>query len=286
MASDNPKIRYSLNPESKYLPKICDQSNGIDVPLQEEIILQPNEIKKVKLGIRFLIPIKYCGLLMNKSSALIKYRIKVTLGLIDYGFNGELQTVLENSSNSITHVKAGTALCQLLVLPAETPMLDNKWKEPENTRGSFGSTGQSFLKKEINPKIKNYLRKNKNKIKFAIQEMENKDHTTTQLNLIKMAEDSQISATSFAITMGSQSHTLKCFTISNPNLRKGLDKKVYLPMYINNNRVIACSDSGSDLTLMQESLFHKLIGRKRLQESQVREVKSYSDTVIQVRGEV
>jgi dUTPase len=286
LASDNPKIRYSLNPESKYLPKICDQSNGIDVPLQEEITLQPNEIRKVKLGIRFLIPIKYCGLLMNKSSALIKYKIKVTLGLIDYGFNGELQTVLENSSNSITHVKAGTALCQLLVLPAETPMLDNKWKEPENTRGSFGSTGQSFLKKEINPKIKNYLRKNKNKTKFTIQEMENKNHSTTQLNLIKMAEDSQISATSFSITMGSQSHTLKCFTISNPNLRKGLDKKVYLPMYINNNRVIACSDSGSDLTLMQESLFHKLIGRKRLQESQVREVKSYSDTVIQVRGEV
>jgi len=140
------------------------------------------------------------------------------------------------------------------VLPAETPILNDKWKEPNTTCGSFGSTGQSFLKMKITPKIKKYLRKTKNKPNFTIQEMENKNHSTTQLNLIKMAEDSQISATSFSITLGSQSQTLKCFTVSNPNLRVGLDKKVYLPMYINNKRVVACSDSGSDLTLMQVSI--------------------------------
>ena len=100
-----------------------------------------------------------------------------------------------------------------------------------------------------------------------------------------MAEDSQISATSYAITAESQPMVLNCYTVNNPNLRLGLDKKIYIPLYVNNMRVIACVDSGSDLTLMQHTLYSKLAGNQKLRKSQVGVIKSYSDNVIKVKGE-
>ena len=98
-----------------------------------------------------------------------------------------------------------------------------------------------------------------------------------------MAEDSQISATSYSITAESQPMVLNCYTVNNPNLRLGLDKKIYIPLYVNNMRVIACVDSGSDLTLMQHTLYSKLAGNQKLHTSQVGVIKSYSDNVIKVK---
>ena len=100
-----------------------------------------------------------------------------------------------------------------------------------------------------------------------------------------MAEDSQISATSYSITAESQPMVLNCYTVNNPNLRLGLDKKIYIPLYVNNMRVIACVDSGSDLTLMQHTLYSKLAGNQKLRKSQVGVIKSYSDNIIKVKGE-
>ena len=100
-----------------------------------------------------------------------------------------------------------------------------------------------------------------------------------------MAEDSQISATSYSITAESQPMVLNCYTVNNPNLRLGLDKKIYIPLYVNNMRVIACVDSGSDLTLMQHTLYSKLAGNQKLRKSQVGVINSYSDNVIKVKGE-
>ena len=140
--SDIPPIKYTLTESATYQPKICALSNGIDLPLQADVTIEPLQTKKVNLGVRFIIPEKHCGLLMNKSSALTKFGIKVTLGLIDYGFNGEIETVLENTKSQSITLQKGTAVCQLLILPAEVPTLQKDWIEPATKRGSFGSTGQ------------------------------------------------------------------------------------------------------------------------------------------------
>ena len=87
--------------------------------MQADATTETIQTKKVNLGVKFIIPEKHCGLLMNKSSALTKFGIKVTLGLIDYGFNGEIETVLENTKSQSTTLQKGTAVCQLLILPAE-----------------------------------------------------------------------------------------------------------------------------------------------------------------------
>ena len=124
--------------------------------MQADVTIEPLQTKKVNLGVRFIIPEKHCGLLMNKSSALTKFGIKVTLGLIDYGFNGEIETVLENTKSQSTTLQKGTAVCQLLISPAEVPFLQKDWIEPATQRGSFGSTGQDFLEKGRKPKLKKF----------------------------------------------------------------------------------------------------------------------------------
>ena len=93
--SDIPPIKYTVTESAKYQPKICALSNGIDLPLQADATTETIQAKKVNLGVKFIIPEKHCGLLMNKSSALTKFGLKVTLGLINYGFNVEIEMVLE-----------------------------------------------------------------------------------------------------------------------------------------------------------------------------------------------
>ena len=153
---DIPPIKYTLTESATYQPKICALSNGIDLPLQADVTIEPLQTKKVNLGVRFIIPEKHCGLLMNKSSALTKFGIKVTLGLINYGFNGEIETVLENTESQSTTLQKGTAVCQLLILPADVPALQKDWIEPATQKGSFGSTGQDFLEKGRKPKLKKF----------------------------------------------------------------------------------------------------------------------------------
>ena len=69
--SDVPVILYCLLPNAKYLPKVCPDSNGIDVPFQRTIELKAKEIKKVPLGLKINLPEGLCSLLMGKSSAVI-----------------------------------------------------------------------------------------------------------------------------------------------------------------------------------------------------------------------
>jgi dUTPase len=76
-------LRYKILSDSSYLPQISPDSNGIDLPFQKEVSMNPNETQKIGLGVRFLIPEGHCALLMNKSSALPKYKVKIILGLID-----------------------------------------------------------------------------------------------------------------------------------------------------------------------------------------------------------
>ena len=70
-----------------FKPKICSLSNGWDLPLQNEISLEPMEYKKIDLGVKIILPKGYCALLINKH---------VFLGLIDIGFHDYMQTVIQN----------------------------------------------------------------------------------------------------------------------------------------------------------------------------------------------
>ena len=60
------------------------------------------------------------------------------------GYTSELQAVIENLSTCSTKLLEGTAVCQLLPLPAKVPILSDTWLDPKASQGGFGSTGQKF----------------------------------------------------------------------------------------------------------------------------------------------
>ena len=92
------------------------QSNGLDIPLQEDEIFAPYELKKVDLKIRFQFPKHHCALLINKSSARLKYEVNVQLGLIDIGYHNYIATVIQNMTEREIILKKGTAVAQLLLI--------------------------------------------------------------------------------------------------------------------------------------------------------------------------
>ena len=104
------------------------------------------ELKKVNLKIKFQFPKKYCALLLNKSSARIKYNISVQLGLIDVGYTNYVETVIQNMSPHPTQIPTGTAVAQLLLIKSKVPSFTNSWPHTDKNGGGFGSTGQTFEK--------------------------------------------------------------------------------------------------------------------------------------------
>jgi dUTPase len=142
--STQPLVHYKLHSSATILPKICEASNGLDIPLQDIEHFQPHELKKVNLKIKFQIPKNHCALLLNKSSARTKYNVNIQLGLIDIGYHDYVIAVIQNMTNKHLTLMPGIAVAQLLILPAKIPKFENDWPLTNSDRGSFGSTGQNF----------------------------------------------------------------------------------------------------------------------------------------------
>ncbi len=144
--SDNPVVHYKMHENSEIIPKICEESNGLDLPLQQYEYFQPYEMRKINLGIKFQLPENHCALLMNKSSARTKYNVNVQLGLIDIGYHDFVIAVIQNMTDEPIMLDKGTAVAQLLLLPSKIPTFAHHWPISNSTRGGFGSTGQNFEK--------------------------------------------------------------------------------------------------------------------------------------------
>jgi hypothetical protein len=77
------------------------------------------------------------------------------------------------------------------------------------------------------------------------------------------------------------------YAYENRAYSEGVNKKTYFTVFIKNFRIIACADSGSDLTLMQINLFKNIFPdyKKILEENPNITIKSYSDNQIKVYGQ-
>ena len=84
-----------------------------------------------------------------------------------------------------------------------------------------------------------------------------------------------ISATAYQVTKGFKG-------TEPPDL--STDKKVFIRTYLNKYRVVGCVDSGSDLSIMHESLFSKIFSSHLLQQSNIPVITTFSDTTIPVLG--
>jgi len=84
---------------------------------------------------------------------------------------------------------------------------------------------------------------------------------TLSEKLMEMAGLKHISATAHLHTVLT-AHTERDFSPQVLSAEQDHDRKQYIPLFINNFRIIALVDSGCDLTLIQKDLLYKILPSK------------------------
>lgn len=147
-----------LSKTAKLPNKVRIDDVGFDLFADEDIMIYPNQVVKVKTNIALQIPSGYAGFIMDKSGIGSK-GVKVFGGVIDSSYRGEIIVCLgflveersdegpivrnEYGFPSMYEVKKGEKIAQIVFL--ETPYFSIEETEElsQSDRGErgFGSTG-------------------------------------------------------------------------------------------------------------------------------------------------
>ena len=102
---------------------------------------------------------------------------------------------------------------------------------------------------------------------------------------MKMAGYGKISATSFMIRRGI---VLASNAREKPKSEaKESSKKIYIPTYLNNFRMVGCVDSGSDITILQYDHYRRIYAKNRtLKNSDVSHITTFCDSTVPVLGRI
>lgn len=98
-----------------------------------------------------------------------------------------------------------------------------------------------------------------------------------------MATGSQeISATAYMVDCQPRN----CIAINNEIASWGSERKTYFPLFISDKRVIACTDQGSDLNLIQKTLFEKLFPLRlyEIKNKDMGIIKTFSNHPVKILG--
>lgn len=125
---------------------------AFDLLMPEEVVLIPNEVTKVDLGIAIDLSAGQAALLLPRSSnGKPQYRVSLsnTVGLIDSDFKGSIQAMFVTASDEPVTLYAGTRFAQLMIVPVLRPQLELIAKQDfydsvETNRccAGFGTTGK------------------------------------------------------------------------------------------------------------------------------------------------
>ena len=102
--SDHPRVYYKLARESKIQPTESIFSNGLNLPIQEDLILQPYQSKLVTLGIQIFIPKQHTALIKENSAASNQFNISITSDLLKVGFVDNIKALIQNMKIGRAHV--------------------------------------------------------------------------------------------------------------------------------------------------------------------------------------
>lgn len=118
---------------------------GLDLAACDRHELPPGERALVPTGLAVAIPPGHAGLVVPRSGLAIRHGITIvnTPGLVDSGYRGELQVILQNTDAKETFVvEPGMRVAQLVVLPVAEVELVEQEELPDSERGvrGFGSS--------------------------------------------------------------------------------------------------------------------------------------------------
>jgi len=123
-------------------------SSGYDLAANEDVTLQPGEMKMIRTGIFLVLPYQYEAQIRPRSGLTLKESLITHFGTIDSDYRGEIGIIMQNASSSVKHIKTGMRVAQMVF--AEVPftqfytmtqeMFDAE-KDTDRGEGGFGSTG-------------------------------------------------------------------------------------------------------------------------------------------------
>jgi dUTPase len=108
----------------KFRPEHDDVTHGINLKIQENEILEPNEFKKVDLGIKIFSnrcrPVHLTPIL----TTCLKYSVQILTGLVDIGFSSYLQIGIFNCTNETIRIPKCTEMCEIHCLEHPIKVID------------------------------------------------------------------------------------------------------------------------------------------------------------------
>lgn len=136
----------ALSPQSIIPFTATPESNGYDLFTIEEVTIEPEHWKVVKLGFAVEVPVNHAMLVLPKSGLSSKHGISVlnSPGLVDSDYRGEISAIVINHNDAPYTFKAREKIAQVIFV--ETKKVEfwpvDKLSETERGEGGFGSTGR------------------------------------------------------------------------------------------------------------------------------------------------
>lgn len=139
------QIKIKLLDKDATLPTRANPTDaGLDLYASEECTFEPGQLKMVKTQIAVAIDPGYVGLIRDRSS-IGSTGLKVTCGVIDSGYTGEVKVVLINLSGAPRYISKGMRFAQMLLVKIATPDIveegDELVSEGCRMARGFGSSG-------------------------------------------------------------------------------------------------------------------------------------------------
>lgn len=118
----NTMIKVKLLSENAILPTRANPTDaGLDLYSAQDVgYYSYNNTIKVPTNIAIAIPPGYVGLIRDRSSVSLT-GLKVTAGVIDSGYHGDIQVVFINTNEGHGIIEKGQKIAQILILPVLTP---------------------------------------------------------------------------------------------------------------------------------------------------------------------
>ena len=136
-------IKVVKDTEDAILPTYAHFGDaGADLYANEEVDIQPNEVKIISTGLRVEIPDGYEMQVRPRSGMTTKTPIIGQFGTVDSGYRGPLGVMLYNHGDSSYRVQKGDRIAQAVIAPTYHGnfLISESLSETERGEGGFGST--------------------------------------------------------------------------------------------------------------------------------------------------
>lgn len=134
-----------LTPRAVMPLKGFSDDAGFDLVLPGDHMLPPSVPYRIDLEIILQIPHGWYGQIFGRSS-VFQRGLSVHPGIIDAGYRGSVQLLVENRRQQALHVQRGDRLAQILILPVPRVTLCRispaEVDPTSRGAGGFGSTGR------------------------------------------------------------------------------------------------------------------------------------------------